>query len=85
MPVTTIDTANIEATAIKVSTTRMQSFWVVVLCGVRMLVFMLRLYKARIFHRAVRLIFSYYKSAGIFLCFAFRLKPYDTSLSVVVP
>jgi hypothetical protein len=54
MPVTTIDTANIEATAMNVSIARMQSFWVVVLYGVRMLVFMLRLYKARILHRAVR-------------------------------
>ena len=36
MPVTTIDTANIEATAMNVSIARLQSFWVVVLCGVCM-------------------------------------------------
>jgi hypothetical protein len=34
MPVITIDTANTEATAMNVSIARLQSFWVVVLCGV---------------------------------------------------
>ena len=47
MPVTTIDTANIEATAMNVSIARLQSFCAVVLCGVLILI-MVRLYKARL-------------------------------------